>query len=164
MSISNMSFIRGSRIFIGLLLSQAAIGWSNSSSPSPTSLTFPTPSGYSTTLYNVSAATTTLTYNYTNEELAMLWDQVGPISTGPITTTVSPTPEPSSYPRPRVFHPQVSRNPRIRRAANNPRSQHTTLLSSPRNCQMTSSGVWPRAHIKLKARRKTKGKDHPFGI
>ena len=59
------------------------------------------------TLYNVSAATTTLTYNYTNEELAMLWDQIGPISTGPITTTVSPTPEPSSYPRPGVFHPQV---------------------------------------------------------
>jgi hypothetical protein len=40
--------------------------------------------------------------------LALLWDQIGPISTGPITTTVSPTPEPTAYPRPGGFHPQVT--------------------------------------------------------
>lgn len=62
---------------------------------------------YSTKVYNVSAATTTLTYQYTNEELAMLWNQVGSIAIGPITTTVEPTPEPSSYPRPGIFHPLV---------------------------------------------------------
>ena len=105
-----MALISSPCSFVVLLLSRVAIAWSNSSSPSPTSLTFPTPSGYITTLYNVSAATTTLAYNYTNEELAVLWDQIGPISTGPITTTVSPTPEPSAYPRPRAFHPQVSAN------------------------------------------------------
>ena len=33
--------------------------------------------------------------------------QVGPVEVGPITTTVSPTPEPSSYPRPGHFHPLV---------------------------------------------------------
>lgn len=62
---------------------------------------------WSTKVYNVSAATTTLTYEYTNEELAMLWNQVGSIAVGPITTTVEPTPEPSSYPRPGSFHPLV---------------------------------------------------------
>ncbi|THV47149.1 hypothetical protein BGAL_0331g00070 [Botrytis galanthina] len=62
---------------------------------------------WSTKVYNVSAATTTLTYEYTNEELAMLWNQVGSIAVGPITTTVEPTPEPSSYPRPGLFHPLV---------------------------------------------------------
>lgn len=78
-------------------------GW-NTSAASPT---FVAPSGYSTKVYNVSAATTTLSYNYTDEELAMLWNQVGKVEVGPITTTVSPTPEPSSYPRPGVMHPMV---------------------------------------------------------
>ena len=80
---------------------------SNSSAPSPTSLSFSSPPGYSSKVYNVSAATTTLTYSYSDEELALLWDQVGPIQVGPITTTVKPTPEPTAYPRPGVFHPQV---------------------------------------------------------
>lgn len=88
-------------------LSRLVLADGNSSSPSPTSLTFNVPSGYSTKVYNVSAATTTLTYSYTDEELAVLWDQIGPISVGPITTTVSPTPEPTAYPRPGRFHPQV---------------------------------------------------------
>jgi WD repeat-containing protein 26 len=39
--------------------------------------------------------------------LNALWNQVGPIGTGPISITVSPTPEPSSYPHPGIFHPQV---------------------------------------------------------
>lgn len=74
----------------------------------PPSVTFPSASGYATKVYNVSAATTTLSYSYTNEELAMLWNQVGKIAIGPITTTVIPTPEPSAYPRPGVLHPQVT--------------------------------------------------------
>lgn len=61
----------------------------------------------STKVYNVSAAKTTLSYKYTNEELAMLWNQVGKIEVGPITTTVSPTPEPTAYARPGLFHPEV---------------------------------------------------------
>jgi hypothetical protein len=66
-----------------------------------------TASSWSTKVYNVSAATTTLTYQYTNEELAMLWNQVGSIAVGPITTTVEPTPEPTAYPRPGPYHPLV---------------------------------------------------------
>lgn len=79
----------------------------NRSPQALTSISFAVPTGYSTKVYNVSAATTTLAYHYSNEELALLWNQIGPISVGPITTTVSPTPEPSSYPRPGRFHPQV---------------------------------------------------------
>lgn len=91
----------GVLLFISNAIAQNS--W-NSSVPSPT---FALPSGYSTKVYNVSAAATTLTYNYSDEELAMLWNQVGKIEVGPITTTVSPTPEPSAYPRPGVMHPMV---------------------------------------------------------
>lgn len=84
------------------------VGYENSSAPVPTSsASFNSPSGYSTKVYNVSAATTTISYDYSDEELALLWDQIGPIKVGPITTTVQPIPEPTSYPRPGVFHPQV---------------------------------------------------------
>ena len=82
----------------------------NSSAPSPTSATFNSPSGYATKIYNVSAATTTINYDYSNEELALLWDQIGPIKVGPITTTVQPTAEPTAYPRPGSFHPQVCKS------------------------------------------------------
>lgn len=59
------------------------------------------PSGYSTTTYNFAAASTYLPNDdFSNEQLAFLWDQVGPISTGAITTTVSPTAEPSVFPTP----------------------------------------------------------------
>jgi hypothetical protein len=71
------------------------------------SLTFVNPSGYATNVYNVSAATTTISYSYSDEELALLWDQVGSITPGVLNATVSPTPEPSAYPRPGPFHPQV---------------------------------------------------------
>lgn len=37
----------------------------------------------------------------------MLWKEVGSIAVGPITTTATPAPEPSSYRRPGVFHAQV---------------------------------------------------------
>lgn len=73
----------------------------------PDALKFRDYPGQSTKVYNVSAAKTTLSYKYTNEELAMLWNQVGKIEVGPITTTVSPTPEPTAYARPGMFHPEV---------------------------------------------------------
>lgn len=75
-------------------------------------VTFPPPSGVSTTYtltsYNTQSTSTYLTQtDFSNERLAFLWDQVGPVATGPITTTVTPTPEPSAYPSPGAFHPLV---------------------------------------------------------
>lgn len=97
---------------------------------------------YSTKVYNVSAATTTLTYQYTNEELAMLWNQVGSIAVGPITTTVEPTPEPSSYPRPGIFHPLVCQCLTIQpRRSNICRYQPTILPSITKLYPTISSGV-----------------------
>lgn len=63
---------------------------------------------YATTTYNQSLASTYLPQtDFSNERLALLWDQVGPVVTGPITTTVSPTSEPSKYASPGMFHPYV---------------------------------------------------------
>lgn len=75
-------------------------------------VTFPPPSGVSTTYtltsYNTLSTATYLTQtDFSNERLAFLWDQVGPVATGPVTTTVTPTPEPSAYPSPGAFHPLV---------------------------------------------------------
>lgn len=76
-------------------------------------VSFPDPTGvsteYSSTTYNASAASTTLANDdFSDERLAFLWNQVGPISTGPVTTTVEPTPEPSVYPNPAAgFHPYI---------------------------------------------------------
>lgn len=75
-------------------------------------VTFPPPSGVSTTYtltsYNTVSTATYLTQtDFSNERLAFLWDQVGPVATGPVTTTVTPTPEPSAYPSPGTFHPLV---------------------------------------------------------
>ncbi|KAH6665616.1 glycoside hydrolase superfamily [Halenospora varia] len=98
-----MASSKGSILGMLLLLPAALAVQNNTSGPSPT---FAQPQGYSTKVYNVSAATSTLSYDYTNEELAMLWNQVGKIAVGPVTTTVSPTPEPSAYPRPGAFHAQ----------------------------------------------------------
>lgn len=103
MAVANMSHLI--RLLVFCQISTALVA--NNPAPALTSVSFPVPSGYSIKVYNVSAATTTIKYHYSNEELALLWDQVGPISVGPITTTVSPTPEPSSYPRPGRYHPQV---------------------------------------------------------
>jgi hypothetical protein len=105
-AVSNMP--RLSSILLFCRISTALVA--GSPSPAPTSLDFAAPSGYSTKTYNVSAATTTVKYHYSDEELALLWNQVGSISVGPITSTVSPTPEPSSYPRQGRFHPQVCIN------------------------------------------------------
>ncbi|KAL7270308.1 hypothetical protein RUND412_006994 [Rhizina undulata] len=64
---------------------------------------------YPTVSFNASAGATYITNtDYSNEQLAFLWNQVGPISTHPIiTATVEPTPEPSLA-RPGFFHPLVS--------------------------------------------------------
>lgn len=75
-------------------------------------LVYPDPTGvsttYTTTSYNYSLASTYLPQvDFSDERLAFLWDQVGPISTASVTTTVSPTPEPSSFASPGIFHPYV---------------------------------------------------------
>jgi hypothetical protein len=63
---------------------------------------------YSTVSFNASAAQTYLPNDvYTNEELAFLWDQVGPIEIAKVTTVVEPTPEPSPFPQPNWVHPLV---------------------------------------------------------
>ena len=77
-------------------------------------ISFPDPTGvsttYSSTTYNASAATTTLANDdFSDERLAFLWNQVGPVATGPVTETVEPTPEPSAYGNPSGgFHPYIS--------------------------------------------------------
>lgn len=106
MADSRLSFVG---IAILLFLAGLAEGH-NHSAPAPTApsgLNLHNPTGYKTNVYNVSAATTTISYSYSDEELAMLWDQVGKVATGKITTTVSPTPEPSSYARPGSYHGMV---------------------------------------------------------
>jgi hypothetical protein len=71
----------------------------------------PTPTAggdYSTVNFNASAAQAYLPNDvYTNEELAFLWDQVGPIEIARVTTVVEPTPEPSPFPQPNWVHPLV---------------------------------------------------------
>lgn len=120
---------------------------------------------YSTKVYNVYAATARLTYQYTNEELAMLWNQVGSIAVGPITTTVEPTPEPSAYPRPGSFHPLVWQYSTIKQDLSDAcRYQLTIPRLTTKLYPMISSGVLQRVHIRLKEPRKTKVKDPQFGI
>ena len=63
---------------------------------------------YSTATFNYSAASTYLPLtDFSNEQLQFLWDQVGPLETATITTTVEPTPEPSEFPKPNYIHPLV---------------------------------------------------------
>lgn len=64
-------------------------------------LSFSLPSGYSTRSFNATAQPTPFNRtDFSPNALAALWDQIGPVATGPVTTTVSPTPEPSSYAQP----------------------------------------------------------------
>ncbi|KAK4613238.1 hypothetical protein CLAFUW4_09161 [Fulvia fulva] len=84
----------------------------SSSTTSSASISFPAPTGsstsYATRSFNASLASTQLAQtDFSNERLAFLWDQVGPIATGSLSTTVSPTPEPSTFPRPGALHPYV---------------------------------------------------------
>lgn len=89
------------------------VTYTNTTAVSATeTITYAVPTGvsttYTTTSYNYSLASTYLPQvDFSDERLAFLWDQVGPLATGPITTTVSPTPEPSKYASPGIFHPYV---------------------------------------------------------
>ena len=100
--------------FTALLLKQISAQYSNASSAAGGSLSFEEPIGVSTT-YSTTTFTEELadpTYlpqtDFSDERLGFLWDQVGPIATGIVTTTVSPTPEPSTFPNPGgSLHPYV---------------------------------------------------------
>lgn len=75
----------------------------SSGAPAPTSS-----NDYSTMSFNKSAASTYLpNTDYSNERLAFLWDQVGPVVTAAVTTVVEPTPDPSPFPQPNWIHPYV---------------------------------------------------------
>lgn len=64
-------------------------------------LSFSLPAGYATRTYNTSAQPTAFNRtDFSPNALAALWDQVGPVEVGPVTSTPSPTPEPSVYPQP----------------------------------------------------------------
>lgn len=102
--------------FLAVSRASAQAEYGNASSeatPPPTGIVFPDPTGVSTRYisrsYNSSLASTRLPNNdYSDEQLAFLWDQVGPIAMGPVTTTVSPTPEPSAYASPDdSLHPYI---------------------------------------------------------
>lgn len=80
-----------------LLLSSPAVAQSNGTA----TVSFTLPSGYTTSSFNASAQPTAYTRtDFSPNALASLWDLVGPVATGPVTSTPSPTPEPSSYPQP----------------------------------------------------------------
>lgn len=107
LSLSRMAPLRISEVLVGVVFLGTASAQFSNTSTIIASPTFPAIANVSTKVYNVSAATTTISYSYSNEKLAMLWNQVGSIAVGPITTTVEPTPEPTAYPRPGAFHAQV---------------------------------------------------------
>lgn len=85
-----------------------AIPFTNSTSTS--TLSFPFPSGYTSASFNATAQPTAPIpqTDFSDRALGALWQQIGPIATGPVTTTVSPTPEPSVYASPGVIHPLVA--------------------------------------------------------
>jgi hypothetical protein len=90
---------------LGYALAQPGSGSGGISFPDPTGVS----TTYSSTTYNASAATTTLANDdFSDERLAFLWNQVGPVATGSVTETVEPTPEPSTYGNPSGgFHPYI---------------------------------------------------------
>lgn len=75
--------------------------------------TYTFPSGYTSASFNLSLQPTPFTRtDFSESALLDLWDSVGPIATGPVTSTVSPTPEPSlaAWPQPNAdfFHGLVT--------------------------------------------------------
>lgn len=105
---SSTSFTRSFAVIslaLGSAVAQSGTGASGVSFPDPTSVSIQ----YSSTTYNASAASTTLANDdFSDERLAFLWNQVGPLATGPVTETVEPTPEPSAYGNPSGgFHPYI---------------------------------------------------------
>jgi beta-glucosidase/6-phospho-beta-glucosidase/beta-galactosidase len=82
---------------IGLLLLPLLIAAQNGT----TRLSYAVPSGYTSSTFNNSAQPTPYTRtDFSPNALASIWDMVGPIATGPVTSTVTPTAEPSVYPQP----------------------------------------------------------------
>ncbi|KAK5678543.1 hypothetical protein LTS10_008987 [Elasticomyces elasticus] len=65
------------------------------------------PDASATTFDRFAASTYLPLTDFSNEQLALLWEQVGAISSAAINSTVSPTPEPSVYPKPNYLHPLV---------------------------------------------------------
>jgi hypothetical protein len=100
-------------IALALVPSATAAQHGNSTKASiPTAATFPNPTGVSTSFATKSfnytlASTYSAQSDFSNERLAALWQQVGPVVTGSVTTTVSPTAEPSAFARPGVMHPYL---------------------------------------------------------
>ena len=85
-------------LLFGLLASPIAAQGNATSNPA---ISFTQASGYSTASFNNSAQPTAFTRtDFSPNELASLWALVGPIATGPVTSTVSPTPEPTAYAQP----------------------------------------------------------------
>ncbi|KAK3115684.1 hypothetical protein LTR53_004747 [Teratosphaeriaceae sp. CCFEE 6253] len=89
------------------LLAAAASAYNHTNTVAPYP-TITSAESYSSTTFNTASASTYLPItDFSNEQLAFLWDQVGAIATAAINTTVSPTPEPSVYPKPGYLHPLV---------------------------------------------------------
>jgi len=96
----------------GILLCSSATAEAPFGNTSTSTLTFALPSGYTTATFNASAQPTApiSQTDFSDRALGALWQQIGPIVTGPVTTTVEPTPEPSVYGRPGAIHPLVASN------------------------------------------------------
>ena len=64
------------------------------------------PTSYSTRSFNANAPASTFSRltDYSDQALAFLWNQVGPVKTGPFTTTPNPTPEATAFGKPSNFH------------------------------------------------------------
>lgn len=88
---------------LGLLvsLSSPAVAQGSGNGTGTAPLSYAVPSGYTTVSFNASVQPTPYTRtDFSPNALASLWDLVGPVATGIVTTTVSPTPEPTAYPQP----------------------------------------------------------------
>jgi hypothetical protein len=134
-------------LLLGLLLPFPIAAQSNGTS----TLSYAHPSGYTSSTFNNSAQPTAYTRtDFSPNALASLWDIIGPIATGPITSTVSPTPEPTLYPQPDNTTTPSSAAPILKPPASN----------FPR----TSNGASAPLRIKLRVQPKTKAKGRRSGI
>ncbi|MCJ1313189.1 hypothetical protein MMC25_006866 [Agyrium rufum] len=115
MVLPSLNFRKGGLLTPALLL-QLGLRSAQAVNPEPTAtvkapagISFgPAPGKYSTASFNAGTYTTFLpNTDFSNEQLNFLWNQIGPVATGPYTSTVKPTPEPSSYPSPGGLHPLV---------------------------------------------------------
>ncbi|KAF2467902.1 WD repeat-containing protein 26 [Lindgomyces ingoldianus] len=97
-------------VFFSLFLSLPSLTTAQFANTS--TLSFAVPSGYTSATFNASAQPTSATpqTDFSNSALALLWNFIGPVSIGPVTTTIKPTPEPTSYAQPLAsnFHPLVA--------------------------------------------------------